>query len=304
MNAGDIKGCNRSQRGVINIAIVLGVAAIVGIAAVTLRFVDAGTPAASAPSTTTTGKPSTLGLGVLFSFARADDGRAVATLIIYEVVALPGACLEAGGEPGHGGLAVRYEVDNPGSLTLSIEPNNAEITTIDKAGVSHHTRNSSLAPGCRDYPAAASAAPGRKTAGWVVVTIVPSRDMVIIRMGVPMRIDPANPVAILTGSGNPDNRELYQRISAAVTDIPAEPYVNPYATESSRLPIRNLDDLIEVIDPVTAASILLGVGPYASSACNILWCNGKPVPVDVFRLLLDVSGQLAAAITAAGNAPR
>ncbi|MEV6224493.1 serine hydrolase domain-containing protein [Nocardia fluminea] len=136
------------------------------------------------------------------------------------------------------------------------------------------------------------------------VTVVPSRDMVIIRMGVPLRVDPANPVAILTGSGNPDNKELYQRISAAVTDIPAEPYVNPYALESARLPIRGLDDLLRVIDPVTVASILLGVGPYASSACNILWCNGKPVPVDVFQLLVDVSGQLAAAVTAAGNAPR
>lgn len=136
------------------------------------------------------------------------------------------------------------------------------------------------------------------------VTIVPSRDMVIIRMGVPLRINLANPVGMLTGSGNPDNKELYQRITAAVTDIPAEPYVNPYTLSDPPLPIHGLDDLGRVIDPVTAVSILLGVGPYASTACNILWCNGKPVPVDVFRLLLDVGGQVVGALGALGNYQR
>ncbi|MFB8278729.1 hypothetical protein [Nocardia colli] len=176
MNAGDINGRNWSQRRLTITAIVLGVAAIVAItaAAVTYRFGDAGSPAASSPGTTTR-KPSTLGLGVLYNFARTDDGRAVARLMIYEVVVLPASCLEAGGEPGQAGLAVRYEVDNPGPLTLSIEPNNAEITTIDEAGVSHRTGTPSLAPGCRDYPAAASAAPGRKTAGWVVVSAQPDQ---------------------------------------------------------------------------------------------------------------------------------
>ncbi|MFE3193061.1 serine hydrolase domain-containing protein [Nocardia sp. NPDC059240] len=136
------------------------------------------------------------------------------------------------------------------------------------------------------------------------VTVVPSRDLVIIRMGIPMRVNLANPVGMLTGSGNPDNKELYERITAAVTDLPAEPYVDPYTLADPPLPIHNLDDVGKLIDPLTAANILLGVGPYASTACNILWCNGKPVPADVFRLILDVGGQLAGVVTALGNTPR
>lgn len=136
------------------------------------------------------------------------------------------------------------------------------------------------------------------------VTVIPSRDMVVIRMGIPLRIDLSNPVGMLTGSGNPDNKELYQRIAAAVADVPAEPYVDPYGLGHPPLPIKSLDDLAKVVDPVNAASILLGVGPYASTACNILWCNGKPVPLDVFRLIIDVGGQVAGAVLALGNTPR
>ncbi|MEV6768265.1 serine hydrolase [Nocardia sp. NPDC051030] len=136
------------------------------------------------------------------------------------------------------------------------------------------------------------------------ITIVPSRDMVIVRMGIPLRVDLSNPIALLTGSGNPDTKELYHRITAAVTDMPAEPYVNPYTLQNPGLPIESLDDIGKVLDPVTAAEILLGVGPFASTSCNILWCNGKPVPVDVFRLMLDVGGQLVNAIQSLGNTPR
>ncbi|MGW4248078.1 serine hydrolase domain-containing protein [Nocardia sp. NPDC004722] len=136
------------------------------------------------------------------------------------------------------------------------------------------------------------------------VTVVPSRDLVIIRMGIPLRVDLGNPVGMLTGSGNPDNKELYERLTAAVTDLPAEPYVDPYSLPNPPMPVRDLDDVGKLIDPVTAANILLGVGPYASTACNILWCDGRPVPADVFRLVLDVGGQLAGVVTALGNTPR
>ncbi|MFD6396800.1 hypothetical protein [Nocardia sp. NPDC060249] len=152
----------------------LGVAAITAVVGL-LRFGDAGDVQAFTPTTTQARKPSTLGLGVMYHFSRANDGRAVATLIIYEIVVLPASCLEGGGEPGQEGLAVRYEVDNPGVLSLSIEPVYAEITTIDKVGASHSAGNASLTAGCRDYPAAASAAPGRKTAGWVVVSAQPDQ---------------------------------------------------------------------------------------------------------------------------------
>ncbi|RDI46397.1 serine hydrolase domain-containing protein [Nocardia mexicana] len=136
------------------------------------------------------------------------------------------------------------------------------------------------------------------------VTVVPSRDMVIVRLGVPTRLDTKNPISMVTGSGNPDTKELYHRITAAVTDLPAEPYVNPYTLPSPPLSIRNLDDLAKLADPLNAAAILLGVGPYASTGCNVLWCNGKPVPVDVFRAILDTGGQVAAAVLGLQHGPR
>lgn len=137
------------------------------------------------------------------------------------------------------------------------------------------------------------------------VAVVPSRDLVIVRHGVPTRFEPGNLTALLTGSSNPDYKELFRRVNAAVTDMPAEPYQDPYATMDPPVPlVKNLDDLAKLADPLNAAAILLGVGPYASTGCNVLWCNGKPVPVDVFRLLLDAAGQIAAAVQALGNTPR
>lgn len=136
------------------------------------------------------------------------------------------------------------------------------------------------------------------------VTVIPSRDLVIIRNGIPMSLNLTNPISMATGASNPDNRELHYRIAAAVTDMPTEPYVNPYTLPTPPLPVQNLDDLAKLADPVNAATIILGVGPYASSNCNILWCNGKPVPVDVFRLILDVGGQVARAALAASTGPR
>ncbi|MFI6214530.1 serine hydrolase domain-containing protein [Nocardia brasiliensis] len=136
------------------------------------------------------------------------------------------------------------------------------------------------------------------------VTVVPSRDLVIVRLGVPTRLDLSNPVALLTGSGNPDNKEVFRRVTTAVDDIADEPYDDPYRYPNQPLHLRGFDDLTKLADPVTAATILLGVGPYAATGCNVLWCNGKPVPVDVFRLVLDVGGQVAAAIGGLGNTPR
>lgn len=134
------------------------------------------------------------------------------------------------------------------------------------------------------------------------ITVVPSRDMVIVRLGIPARLDPSNLQALLSGTANPDNKELFRRATSAVSDMPDEPYANPYDDRGRPL-VRNLDDLARLTDPINAASILLGVGPYASTNCNVLWCNGKPVPVDVFRLVLDVGNQIAAAAVAATADP-
>ncbi|WP_336085085.1 serine hydrolase domain-containing protein [Nocardia sp. SSK8] len=136
------------------------------------------------------------------------------------------------------------------------------------------------------------------------LTVVPSRDLVIVRLGIPLRADLDNPVAMLTGSGNPDNKELFQRVVRAVADVPAETYVDPLGLDHPPLSIRTPDDLARLADPGTAAAILLGVGPYGSTGCDILWCDGSFVAVDVFRLVLDIGGQVAAAVRALGDTPR
>ncbi|WP_278265755.1 serine hydrolase [Nocardia sp. AG03] len=137
------------------------------------------------------------------------------------------------------------------------------------------------------------------------VVVVPSRDLVIVRLGVPARIEPNNLQALLTGTSNPDNKELFRRISAAVTDVPAEPFDDPYAYPNPSKPLaRDSAELARVLDPATVAQILLGVGPYASTACNVLWCDGRPVSADVFALLLDTGGQILAAANAIDNPPR
>lgn len=137
------------------------------------------------------------------------------------------------------------------------------------------------------------------------VAVVPSRDLVIVRLGIPSRVDPSNITGLLTGTSNPDNKEYFRRVNAAVEDMADEPFADPYAVTDPTVPlVRNPEDLAELADPLNAAAILLGVGPYASTNCNVLWCNGKPVPVDVFRLLLDVGGQVAAAVQALGDSPR
>lgn len=136
------------------------------------------------------------------------------------------------------------------------------------------------------------------------LTIVPSRDLVIVRMGVPTRVDLANPLALLTGSGNPDTKELYQRIFASVVDIPAERYVNPYVLDSPGLPVHNLDDLDNLVDPVNTMSILFGTDQYAATRCNVLLCNDRNIFEDTVRLGVDVAKQLGDAVVATNNGPR
>ncbi|WP_067701625.1 serine hydrolase domain-containing protein [Nocardia jejuensis] len=137
------------------------------------------------------------------------------------------------------------------------------------------------------------------------VTIIPSRDMVIVRLGVPGGIDPGNVQTSLAAESNPDNKELLRRVTAAVTDVPAEPYDDPYRYGDNFGPvIGSLDDLAFWVDPAHVAAILLGVGPYSSTHCNVLWCNGKPVTQDIFAAMLDSGGQVLAALLALGHGQR
>ncbi|AYF78429.1 class C beta-lactamase-related serine hydrolase [Nocardia yunnanensis] len=129
------------------------------------------------------------------------------------------------------------------------------------------------------------------------VAIIPSRDMVIVRLGVPASIDPGNVQTSLAAESNPDNKEFLRRVTAAITDVPAEPYDEPYHYNDNFGPlVSNLDDLAFWTDPANVTDILLGVGPYASDNCNVLWCNGKAVPQDLYAEFLDVSGQVTATI--------
>ncbi|GEM30311.1 hypothetical protein NN3_13180 [Nocardia neocaledoniensis NBRC 108232] len=48
--------------------------------------------------------------------------------------------------------------------------------------------------------------------------MIPSLDMVIVRLGVPDTFDPADPFSFLTGTSNPNNTELFGKAVAAVTD--------------------------------------------------------------------------------------
>ncbi|QNG18979.1 serine hydrolase [Rhodococcus triatomae] len=120
------------------------------------------------------------------------------------------------------------------------------------------------------------------------VAVVPSRDLVIVRMGVPTRIDPGNLTGVLTGTSNPDVKEYFRRVAAAVVDVPGEPFVDPYGIEDPRVPlVREPGDLARILDVENVAAILLGVGPYESSRCNVVWCEGRPVQEEVFGAALS-----------------
>ncbi|MFC9440092.1 serine hydrolase domain-containing protein [Nocardia sp. NPDC057030] len=135
--------------------------------------------------------------------------------------------------------------------------------------------------------------------------VIPSRDMVIVRLGVPGGIDPGNVQTSLAAESNPDNKEFVRRVVAAVTDVPAEPVDDPYRYGDTFGPIiGDLDDLAFWVDPEHTAQILLGVGPYAPSNCNVVWCHGKLVPQDIFAAMLDSTGQIVAALLGLGHGPR
>lgn len=135
--------------------------------------------------------------------------------------------------------------------------------------------------------------------------VIPSRDMVIVRLGVPGGIDTGNVQTSLAAESNPDNKEFLRRVVAAVADVPAEPVDDPYRYGDHFGPIiGDLDDLAFWVDPEHTAQILLGVGPYAPSNCNVLWCNGKLVPQDIFAAMLDSTGQIVAALLGLGHGPR
>lgn len=138
-----------------------------------------------------------------------------------------------------------------------------------------------------------------------LIVVVPSRDMVIVRQGIPVSIDPNNLGANLVGTGNPDNQELIRKITASVRDLPPAPVDDPYRYNDSTGPLfREPADVLFWSDPANVLAILLGTGDYADTGCNLLWCNGKPLPADLSDTVVDASAQIAAAVAASSRGPR
>lgn len=138
-----------------------------------------------------------------------------------------------------------------------------------------------------------------------LIVVVPSRDMVIVRQGIPVSIDPNNLGANLVGTGNPDNQELVRKITASVRDLPPVQVDDPYRYNDATGPLfREPADVLYWSDPANVLAILLGTGDYADTGCNLLWCNGKPLPEDLANTVVDASAQIAAAVAAIAHGPR
>ncbi|WP_174188416.1 serine hydrolase domain-containing protein [Nocardia barduliensis] len=136
------------------------------------------------------------------------------------------------------------------------------------------------------------------------LVMVPSRDMVIVRLGVPTSIDPANPIGFLTGTSNPENRDLFRKAIDAVLDQPDTLGPVPVVDDPVRPLVRTPEDLVALVDPRTTLALLLGADVYSSTHCNVLFCDGRPVGEDIFRLWIDVAGQVSAAVAALNSPPR
>ncbi|UFS98251.1 serine hydrolase domain-containing protein [Nocardia huaxiensis] len=137
-----------------------------------------------------------------------------------------------------------------------------------------------------------------------LAVVIPSLDMVIVRHGIPVRINPRDLSANLTGTGNPDNQELVRRITAAVTDVPPATPDDPYRYDDSTGPvISSIEDLTYWADAGNLVGTLLGTGVYAGD-CTIVSCDGSLVSTDVFNWFIDAAGQLALVAGGLGNGPR
>ncbi|MGV9411517.1 serine hydrolase domain-containing protein [Nocardia sp. NPDC003693] len=129
--------------------------------------------------------------------------------------------------------------------------------------------------------------------------IVPSLDMVIVRTGIPGSIDLANVQTSLAAESNRDNKEFLRRVTAAVTDVPAAPYDDPYRYDDSFGPlIGSFDDLRAWADPAAIAAVLLGYGPGSVPDCTLIVCDGRPLTADLAAQLHDTLGQVTGAVLA------
>lgn len=130
-----------------------------------------------------------------------------------------------------------------------------------------------------------------------LIVIVPSRDMVIVRNGLPNNIDLANPVKYFSATTNPDFKELVRRIVASVSDVPRNTDPGPYTyQDDTGSLIKDPADLDVWLNPQLVISTLLGRG--ASGDCNLLRCNGRSLLQDLASLSADTIAQVRAALAA------
>lgn len=115
------------------------------------------------------------------------------------------------------------------------------------------------------------------------VVVIPSRDLVVVRVGIPANTGDNRPTALITGeSSNRQNKELLRRISSAPTDIAPPPYVDLFDPSLNQpREFASVDD--QSADTELVLQVLLGTGPFAGSRCTIALCNSS----DAGRAMAD-----------------
>lgn len=103
------------------------------------------------------------------------------------------------------------------------------------------------------------------------VFVIPSRDLVIVRLGERGSKEADTRVSVLTGRGGELDNELVRRVLRAVTDVPYED-PGPYAGSDLYLPPPDEGIVGDAQDPEHAAAGL-GVGPKAPEGCTPVSCD-------------------------------
>jgi CubicO group peptidase (beta-lactamase class C family) len=108
-----------------------------------------------------------------------------------------------------------------------------------------------------------------------LIIVIPSRDIVIIRNGLPNKLDLEHPTEGFSAEFNREFKDIPRQVVLAVTDVPpVSPADSPYNHE----PPGGIPDpasLGTLFDPALVLASLLGVGPNAG--CNLLQCGTSSI---------------------------
>jgi hypothetical protein len=103
------------------------------------------------------------------------------------------------------------------------------------------------------------------------VYVIPSRDMVVVRLGERGSREADTRSSVWTGRGGELDNELVRRVLTAVTDVPYDD-PGPYAGSDPYLPPADEGLVGDAQDPEEAAAGL-GAGPRAPEGCNPVGCE-------------------------------